>query len=160
MAQAQPSSRRASRLVPSALALLMLLACARLPSFGGPQVTVSVDLRSSATAAPTLRVDLGGRSVALRPGDYGAGGASVSVRGPRYGERPVHAALLAPTGDTLGSVAFTQRFHRGHRHWVAAVIGTSGPVGSCIGGLVVAPVRGGADTLFVTYGSLPDGAVC
>jgi hypothetical protein len=138
----------------------MPLACAQLPGFGGSQVTVSVALHSSAAAAPTLRVDLGGQSVAIGPVGYGAGGASVSVRGPRYGERPIHAALLAPAGDTLGSVAFTQRFHRWHRHWVAAVIGTSRPVGSCVGELVVAPVRGGADTLFVTYGSLPDGAVC
>ena len=159
MTQEQPEAR-ASRLVPSALALPVLLACAQLPSFGGPRVTVSMDLRSSAMAPPTLRVDVGGRAVAVRPGGYGAGGVSVSVRGPRYGERPIHAVLLSPAGDTLASTAFTQRFRRGHRHWVAAVVGGGRPVGSCIGGLTVAPLRGGADTLFVTYGSLPDGAVC
>jgi len=50
---------------------------------------------------------------------------------------------------------------RGDNHWVAALVGSQRPGRHCIGTLAVAPLRGGgADTLFVMYGSIPDGAIC
>jgi hypothetical protein len=53
------------------------------------------------------------------------------------------------------------QFRHGYQHWVAALVGPQRPLGICIGAVVTSPLTvGSADTLFVMYGNIPDGAIC
>jgi hypothetical protein len=138
--------------------VLVLAGCPDLFGPGGPKLSVALNLQQPVTPAPILQADVGGRRVELRA--TSSSEVRTEVRGPRYGEVPVRVALLAAAGDTLGSAAFSQLFQRDHAHWVVALVGMLRPRGHCIGELAVIPVRGTADTLFVMYGSIPEGAVC
>ena len=142
----------------STAAVLALAGCSDPFGPDGPKLSVALGLQPTAPTT-VFRAHVGGRTVELQ-----AAGLSESrreVRGPRYGDVPVRAVLLTAAGDTLASVAFTQRFQRDHAHWVVARVGRNRPIGHCIGTLTVAPLLGASsDTLFVTYGSIPDGAIC
>lgn len=148
-----------SRLRIAALAVAVAAACSSPSGPDAPRISVSLDLQAPITPAPVLAADIGGRRVEVPPAAR-AGESGVEVRGPRYGEVPVRAALVGAAGDTLAAVAFTHRLARGAGHWVSALVGRHRPQGHCIGSVAVAPLRGASDTLFVMYGSIPDGAVC
>lgn len=108
-----------------------------------------------------LRSDIGGRHVDLAADPAHGGHASVDVRGPRYGNVPVNVTLFTASGDSIVAVSFSQDFQHGFRHWVAALVGSQRPLGICTGTVLAAPVTaGGADTLYVMYGKIPDGAIC
>lgn len=162
MAPAHPSRRlrgsSAIRTIVSAVAALALSGCSDLLGPGAPTLSVSLSLERWTTPAPVLHADVGGKRLVVHA--TSSSGSGTELRGPRYGEVPVRVSLLTAAGDTLGSVAFSQRFQRGHLHWVSAVLGVRRPAGHCIGAQTATPVRGTADTLFVMYGGIPEGAVC
>lgn len=145
-------------MVASAVSVLMLAGCSDLLGSGGPTLSVTLNLQQPMTPAPILQANIGGREVVVRSTNSGDIGTKVRVS--RYGEVPVRVALLTVVGDTLGAVAFSQQFQRGDAHWVAAFVGVHRPLGHCIGAVAVSPLRTTADTLFVMYGSIPEGAIC
>jgi hypothetical protein len=148
-----------------AAALAPALGCSVALGPAGPDVAVSLYLLPGVAAAPAarpalFRADIGGRRVDVPAPDAGPR-SDVDVRGPRYGDVPVRVTLLAASGDTLATAAYTQRFERDHDHWVAAMVGAERPVGHCIGTLSVVPLRtAGRDTLFLMHGRIPKGAIC
>ena len=139
---------------------LALAGCSTLSAPSGPKISVSLALQHSPAAPTMIRADIGGQRVEVTSSEPSPG-RSTDVRGRGYGATPVRVVLLTTDGDSLAAVAFSQLFQRDHNHWVAALVGQHRPVGHCIGTLVAAPLgAGGTDTLFVMYGSLPEGAVC
>ena len=145
--------------IASGVALLALVGCSDPLSPDGPALSVALSLQQPTAPSSVFRADIGGQRVEVRAA--GIAESRTEVRGARYGDVPVRATLLTAAGDTLASVTFDQRFERDHAHWVVARVGQRRPIGHCIGTLMVAPLRSaGSDTLFVTYGRIPDGAIC
>ncbi len=147
------------------LCAIALIGCSNILGVGGPQVSVSLEARQGLTAGAKLRADIGGQVIQLAPTTGVAPRTSAEVRGSRYGEVPVSVTLLGASGDTLAAIGFTQRFERGHNHWIAAIVGDRRPIGPCIGNLAVVPVLAtmletSPDTLFVMHGSIPKNAIC
>jgi hypothetical protein len=139
---------------------LTFAGCSTLFTPSGPKISVSMAVERPPTVPTVLRADIGGQRVELASTEPGPP-RSTDVRGRQYGLVPVRVALLTTDGASLAAVEFSQQFERDRNHWVAARLGQHRPLGHCIGTLVAAPLRqGGADTLFVMYGSLPEGAIC
>ncbi len=135
--------------------------CANPFSPDGPMLWVSHGVQTSALSTTVFRAQVGSRNVTVQAPPVGTPYAETQVVVPQYGSVPVHATLLNATGQTLATVQFSQEFRRGETHWITATVGTARPIGFCIGTLAVAPLNAaGSDSLFVTYGSIPDGAVC
>jgi hypothetical protein len=80
-------------------------------------------------------------------------------RQPAVGEE---VRLLANVrGDTLGSASFTHRFESDRRHWISAQLDTTRPVGFCFGELLAIPLSPArTDSMYVMFGSIPEGAIC
>ncbi len=155
------ATSRACRVLAAAVTCVVAASCSQLFGPSGPNVSVSIALDRPLAPAPGLRASIGGRRIDVAASSPGAARAERSVRAPRFGTLPVEVALLEPGGDTLAAVTFSQEFRRGHNHWVSALVGARRPEGFCIGALAVAPLRAeGADTLFVMYGGIPEGAIC
>jgi hypothetical protein len=151
--------RAAIASIASTAAVLALAGCSDPVSPGGPKLSVGLYLQQPTAPSSVFRADIGGQLVELRAAGFAE--SRKEVRGSRYGDVPIRATLLTAAGDTLASVAFDQRFELDHAHWVVARVGQRRPIGHCIGTLTVAPLRGASsDTLFVTYGRIPDGAIC
>jgi hypothetical protein len=143
----------------STAAVLALAGCSDSVAPAGPRLHVALSLQQPTAPTAVFRAHVGGELVEVRA--EGLAESRREVRGSRYGDVPVRATLLTAAGDTLASVAFDQSFRRDHAHWVVARVGRRRPIGHCIGTLLVAPLRGAdSDTLFLTYGGLPDGAIC
>ena len=143
----------------STAAVLALAGCTDPVAPAGPKLHVALTLQQPTAPTSVFRAHVGGELVEVRAEGLAEGRAE--VRAPRYGDVPVRATLLTAAGDTLASVAFGQSFRRDHAHWVLAHVGRRRPIGHCIGTLLVAPLRGAdSDTLFVTYGGIPEGAIC
>lgn len=139
---------------------LPLAGCLDVVGLGSPRVTVSLYREPAPGPSPELRAWIGGKRVdvpPVRPGEYRS---ERVVHGPRYGTVPVRVVLFAPEGDTLATAEFTQDFARGHLHWVSGNLLRERPVGHCTGEIAAVPLRTGTDSLFVTYGSIPNGAIC
>lgn len=135
--------------------------CSDLFGLRGPEITVSVDVQPPVGTAFVLRSDIGGRRVELTAHTAHGLRKSTDVRGDRYGTVPVQVTLLTVSGDSVTAVSFSQEFHHGYQHWVAALIGPRRPLGICTGAVLAAPLTGGSsDTLFVMYGSIPHDAIC
>lgn len=145
-----------------ALVVAGAVGCSNLTDSDEPDVGISFErFGTSAIAGLTLGTDLGGRPVTLAAAPNERDRAQVAVRGPSYGAVPVRVALLSAAHDTLASVAFSQTFSRGNHHWVGGVVSVQRPLGTCVGSVAAAPIKGrAADSLFVMYGGLPAGAVC
>jgi hypothetical protein len=142
-------------LIATAVSAALLAACSDPTSPNHPPLSVSMSISSATSAGRVLLTDIGGLRVRVPEAQ------SRDLRVPRLGEVPVQAVLVSAAGDTLASVAFVQEFARSSHHWIAGVVATHRPVGMCVGAQVAAAVRGSAtDSLFVEYGSIPDGAVC
>lgn len=144
---------------------LALAGCSDVLGLGGPKIVVSVARQSNGGDPLLLQADIGGRRVEVESprtlDDYDE--EYREVRGPRFGDVRVQATVLTASRDTLATVEFTQGFRRGDQHWISAVVGPNRPEGFCIGDMVAAPLRtapAGADSLFVMYGGLPEGAIC
>jgi hypothetical protein len=143
----------------SAAAVLALAACSDLSGPSGPELSVALSLQQPTAPASIFRAHIGGQLVEVRA--VGFSETRRGLRGAQYGDVPVRTTLLTAGGDTLASVSFAQRFQRDHAHWVVAHVGRIRPIGHCIGTLLLAPLPGASpDTLFVTYGSIPKGAIC
>jgi hypothetical protein len=126
-----------------------------------PDVTVSLDVLTPTVSARALRVAIGNRSTEVPAPPAGGTRTEQQVRGQGFGTQSVQVALVGSAGDTLAVAAFPQHFERHTRHWIAGLVGRQRPLGTCVGMVATAPVRGTlADTLFVMYGGLPDGATC
>lgn len=142
-------------IVAAAVSTALLAACSDATSPDRPPLSVSMGISSAPSAGRVLLTDIGGLRVRV-PEEQ-----SKALRAPRLGEVPVQAVLVSADGDTLASVAFVQEFARSSRHWIAGIVATQRAVGMCVGAQAAAAVRGSAtDSLFVEYGSIPDGAVC
>ena len=145
--------------IASGAAVLALAGCSDPAAPGGPKLSVALYLQQPTAPASVFRAHVGDQLVEVRAAGPAEG--RQEVRGARYGDVPVRATLLTTAGDTLASVAFDQQFERDHAHWVVARVGRIRPIGHCIGTLMLAPLPGASsDTLFVTYGSIPEGAIC
>jgi len=139
----------------AAVAATLLTGCSDATSPDRPPVSVSMSISSATNTGRVLITDIGGLRVRVPEAQ------SKELHAPRLGEVPVKAVLVSTSGDTLASVAFVQEFVRSSHHWIAGVVATQRAVGMCVGAQVAAPVMGSAtDSLFVQYGSIPDGAVC
>jgi len=139
----------------------MVAGCGDLFGPDGPDVTVSLEVPPPTVSARALRVAIGEQSVEVPAPTAGGARAERHMRASGVGTQSVQVALVGPAGDTLAAAAFAQDFARHAQHWVAGLIGQQRPLGTCVGMIAVAPVRGSAaDTLFVMYGGLPDGAIC
>lgn len=140
---------------------LALAGCESLLGVGGPVIVVSLGMQGTVEAPLFLRADIGGRQVEVQSRILGDDRAFTEGHGPRYGEVPVRATVLSASRQELATVSFTQEFRRGNRHWLSALVGQQRPEGFCIGAVAAAPLRtGGADSLFVMYGGMPEDAVC
>jgi hypothetical protein len=164
---ALPVIRPTARL-PLLAALLALAGCSDLLGSSGPQVYLSLGTQRALPAAVTLRVEANGHA------------AEVATIGPvdeqppsyfnpgRYGETPVQLELRGASGTVIGTFEFTQEFQRDVHHWLVVALGTSRPIGLCIGTLTAVGLPAGAldgnpasaDSMFVMRGSLPEGAIC
>jgi hypothetical protein len=156
-----PSRHVRVRPAVAALALLVAAACDDGPGANRPPLAVSVTLSAATLVPPTFVAEVGGVRVRTTARAVPQMPAEVQVRAPRLGEVPARVALLGAAGDTLAAATFTHRFERGARHWISGWVGTRRPVGLCLGWVVATPLRGSTpDSLFVSYGWLPEGAVC
>ena len=156
----------------ASLVVLLTAAC------GEPENDNDVEVLLHTHGAPEAlrelglyRVDLaaGGVTHRLTGADFGTTryGTPHSPRLaiPNSGELRVSVAVVAPAGDTLGSVRVGVRLQADHRYGVAVRPGGTRPVGACVGTLISAPLRtpgasAASDTLWVAYGGLPRGAIC
>lgn len=135
--------------------------CGDLFGPDGPDVTVSLEAPPPTVVARALRIAIGDQSIDVPAPTTGGARAERHVRATGFGTQSVQVLLVGPAGDTLAAAAFAQDFERHAQHWVAGLVGRQRPLGTCVGTVAAAPVRGGAaDTLFVMYGGLPDGAIC
>jgi hypothetical protein len=148
----------------SALAALMMIAGCGGEIEPGPQVTISLTSETELPSGYVFAVDVGGDAHELAIGTAPGIHYEIQRDAPRAGELDIVVRLLPPDGVALAGIGFTQRYSRGANHWVAGRIGTTRPVGFCIGTLHPVPLEPapapGADSLFVMYGSLPQDAVC
>lgn len=146
--------------VVAALALTIWGCSNPFGSPNGPEIGVSLAVpRDVELPSSVLHVRISGRRVRLDAPPSGEG-ASTRIRGYRYGEGPVAVTLIAGD-DTIAHGEFSVELKRDHDHWVDADIGRHRPAGFCFGEAAALPLRGSAtDTMFVTYGSLPNGAIC
>lgn len=139
-----------------------IVACSGLFGPSGPPITVSFDVQPVVGSAFIVRNEIGGRRVVLAADPARGGHASTAIHGERYGSVPVQVTLLTTGGDSLTAVSFfSQDFHHGAHYWVAAGVARQRALSVCAGAVLAAPVRArSTDTLYVTYGGLPDNAVC
>ena len=84
---------------------------------------------------------------------------------PGRGELAAPGSLVAAGADTLASTRFTIALQPDYGYSASVQPGGPQPIGHCVGTVLAVPLRrpgGGesADTLWVTYGGLPDGATC
>jgi hypothetical protein len=129
--------------------------------FDRPTISVSLTVQQPSASAAVLLVSVGGRSVSLRASDTPNRPVETSLKATGFGTFPVTVAVMGSGTDTLATVAFTQKFERGNRYGIGAVLSRSRPAGVCVGTLLAAPLQGSAsDTLFVSYTGLPKGAIC
>jgi hypothetical protein len=141
--------------------MVAIVGCSDLFDLSGPAITVSFDVQPVVATAFVLRSDIGGRRVELAADPARGGHATIEARGERYGNVPVRVTMLTAAGDSVATMWFSQEFQRGYHHWVAARVGPQRPVGLCVGTALAAPVSAGsADSVYVMYGGIPDGAVC
>jgi hypothetical protein len=134
--------------------------CSDVLGLGNPTVGLSLETQRAIAPTPVLWVHMGA-TIGVVPAPAEPGRTERALDAPRYGTVPVRVALVDAAGDTLATTAFSQRFRLGEHHWIAGLVGARRPFGHCIGTLAVAPPRrGGADTLFVMYGSIREGAIC
>jgi hypothetical protein len=150
------------------VALLAATGCSDLFGSSGPEVYLSLDAQRALPAPVTLRVEANGRATEL------AASVPVDEQPPtyykpgRYGDTPVQLELRSASGALIAELEFTQEYRRDHSHWLVVGLGTSRPIGLCIGTLTAIALPPGAldgnpasaDSMFVMRGSLPDGAVC
>jgi len=142
-------------------AALALAGCGDTLGLVGPRISVSLGVERVLPGTPWLHADIGGQRVEVAPNSPGAPRAERELRGPRYGTVPVKVALVTAAGDTMAKVEFNQDFTRDHNHWVSGQVGQQRPEGHCIGTVVATPLRNTpADSLFVMYGAIPQGAIC
>lgn len=142
-------------------AALALAGCGDMLGLVGPRITVSLGVERALPGTPSLHADIGGQRVEVASNGPGGPRADREVRGPRYGTVPVKVALVTASGDTTAKVEFSQDFERDHNHWVSGHVSQQRPVGHCIGTLIVTPLANApADSLFVMYGAIPQGAIC
>ena len=134
-------------------------ACGNPSAPSGPQVTVSIGVQGAEPVNAVMRTRLGSRVVDLTLKD--ASHAARMVVAPRAAPLPVSVVLMTPAGDTLATTQFTHEFSRGADHWVTAFVGRNREPYFCEGVVTRTPlIHTLSDTLFVTHGSLPHGAVC
>ena len=138
-----------------------IVGCSGLFGPSGPPITVSFDVQPVVGGPFIVRNEIGGRRVVLAADPARDGHASTAIHGGRYGSVPVQVTLLTTGGDSLTAVSFSQDFQRGSHYWVAAAVAPQRALSICAGAVLATPVRpGSTDTLYVTYGGLPDNAVC
>lgn len=140
--------------------LFAALGCSSVFGPDGPELSLSLSTETGVEGIGSFRVEVGGES--FEPVETGA---SREVRAPRDGRLQVRAVVFDEADEALASVEFEQDFRERHSHWVSGRVGLTRPTFFCVGTVRAAPleVRGESqvpDTLFVMYGSLPEGAVC
>jgi hypothetical protein len=157
-------SHRLAALTP----LLVLAGCSDILGGSGPRVYLSVGAQRMLPAEVRLHVESDGHTAELatigpldeqQPTYFRPGG---------YGQREVRLELRSASGATITDYAYAQTFPRDSNHWIVVALGTSRPIGLCIGNLAAIPLPAGAldgnpasaDSMFVMHGSLPEGAVC
>jgi hypothetical protein len=115
-----------------------------------------------------LHVTVGeGRSAReLRGSDFTTAGYgtphSELLEVPSSGQLPIRVALVSAAGDTLASARLEFVLRPAHTYWVTVRAGGARPTGMCIGRVTAAPISPGkaGDSLFVTGGGMPRGAMC
>ncbi len=137
------------------------VACSLPFTPAGPRIQVSLAVYQAVTSAPSVTVDVGGRSVSLRASDIAGRSSGGALDASGFGVQPVQVRLLSNAGDTLATVAFSQDFQRGYSYGIGVIVSRVRPVGECVGTLLVTPLRASStDTLFVAYSGIPSNAVC
>lgn len=141
--------------------ILGMASCSSIFGPEEPEVSIGLYSEMGYGRVGLFEVDIGGRLFRFEP----TAGVSRKVNAPETGLLPVRIRLLSTVPDTLASAEFSQLFREGSNHWVVGRLGLQRPIGHCIGHLLVLPLPKEAgesepDTLFLTYGSIPEGAVC
>jgi hypothetical protein len=138
-----------------------IFGCSGLFGPSGPPINVSFAVESVVGSAFAVRNEIGGRRVVLTADPVRGGHASTDVQGPRFGDVPVQVTLLTTGGDSVTAVSFSQNFQHGSHHWVAARVGRHRVLSVCASSVLAAPLSAASThTLYVTYGGIPDNAVC
>lgn len=152
------------------LALLVCVGCA--------DPTTEVEVLFNNTLAPTILADRNLLRVQLEAGDRAYRIAGHDLRTDRYatphsdrlelpsrGELTIAVALVAGASDTLGAVRTSIALQPDYQFGVSITPGGVRPVGVCVGRLTTALLRrpgspSAVDTLWVSVGGVPRGAVC
>ena len=152
------------------LALLVCVGCA--------DPTTEVEVVFNNTRSPANLADRNLLRVQLEVGDRAYRIAGNELRTDRYatphsdrlelpsrGELTIAVALVAGASDTLGAVRTSIPLQADYRFGVSVTPGGVRPVGACVGRLTSALLRrpgspSAVDTLWVSVGGLPRGAVC
>ena len=144
------------------LAAVAIAGCSDLFDSDEPTFSVGFELEHGLAVSTVLHADIGRRNIRIAAPEPGLGRTrSTLVRGVRAGVVPVRLTIVTTSGDTLATMQYSQKLERDHDHWVTAQIGLRRPFGFCFGVPSATPLRpDNADTLFVTAGGLPRGAVC
>ena len=137
------------------------VACSSLAGPSGPEISVSLTVQQPSASGAALFVTVGGRDVSLRASASTSQRTDASLEPGKFGTLPVRVVLLSSSADTLATVSFSQTFERGYTSWIGSFVSHVRPLGFCTGTVVAAPLRTSpSDTLFVMYGSIPEGAIC
>ena len=130
-----------------------------------PDLSIYLDGQQDVSAGTVLRVTIDGERKDLRATSDTAGSYSLKTKAPGTGNLDVVVQLLDAAGQTVAQTSFTQRFRDDYNHWVGGYIGTQEPMSICspvyARAAIAAPYSApGRDTLFVSYGSIPEDAIC
>lgn len=69
--------------------------------------------------------------------------------------------LFTSGGDSVVTVSLSQEYKSGNDYWVDVSVRQTRPIGFCAGPYIMTPLAPGSpDTLFVSSGGMPTGAVC
>jgi hypothetical protein len=153
-----PNLKRAA----CALAALSLASCDDVLGEDNPSVTLSFTSQSAAAAGMLLRFDVDGRHAEL-PATIDS---ETRITATRFGPIQVRVDLVTSTGDTVASASFDHQLAHHSTHWVLGQLGQQRPSGFCMGTVLAVPLsvtpvgQPAPDTLFVTYGGLPNDVVC
>jgi hypothetical protein len=157
---------------------LVISLCASLAFVACDEPSTDVELLFDTVRAPAalsdpsllrVRLEAGGRVYRITGNDLRTDRYSTPhtdrLTLPTQGELLVSVALVHGASDTLGAVRTIMALQPDYRFGVNVTLGGARPLGVCVGRLATAVLRRpgsptATDTLWVSVGGLPRGAVC
>ena len=141
-------------------AVLAVAGCSLVSQSDGPVISTSLNVGPTGTQPLRLVINIDGRQNELFADEANSWHTALDVNAVHTGAQPVTVMLRAANGDSLAGASFTENYQSANSYWIAGVVNTRRPVGFCLGAVIVRPLAGRADTLFILHGGLPNGAIC